>query len=261
MLRAHLALRQYDRVIRESSGEDKAPGLKAIGLHAKYLSSRDDPSAREVVLQSIKSMLDDPETTSASVQLTAAHIYLEAGKLREALQCVHLGTTMEHLSCSLQIYLKIDRMDLAQQQLRLLKQADEEAVLTHLCSIFVDVTTGRSAAKDAIHLLNSLQEQYGPSIFLLNTIAVANMVDGNYQAAEHALKAAISDFGAGNDVDTLVNSVVCYQHMGKGMDAIEPLLTQLRSGFPEHPFVQGLLRVEGAFEREAQKYVVGTTSA
>jgi hypothetical protein len=30
----------------------------------------------------------------------------------------------------------------------------------------------------------------------------------------------------------------------------------LRGGFGDHPFVQGLVQVEGAFERESHKYQV-----
>lgn len=90
---------------------------------------------------------------------------------------------------------------------------------------------------------------------LLNLNASANMVAGNYENAERFLTEAIGEEKVVSS-DTLINLVVCYQHLGKGMEAIRPLLEQLKGGFPEHPFVQGLARVDGAFDREAAKYRV-----
>mmetsp|Transcript_48209 Transcript_48209/g.89371 ORF Transcript_48209/g.89371 Transcript_48209/m.89371 type:complete len:302 (-) Transcript_48209:1270-2175(-) len=253
VLRAHLAKGQLDKVIKDSSSSS-APGVKALGLRATYESSSEDEAARESVIESLKTMLADAESSSSSLQLTAAHVFLQHGMTREALQCVHLGTTMEHIALSLQIYLRIDRIDLARQQLDLLKQADEDAVLTQLSSVYVDVANGRSTAPDSVHTLGSLTEQYGPSLMLLNCMAVAQMTAGNFKAAEAVLTEASQE--GGNDADTLINTVVCYQHMGKDAASMEPLLAKLRSGHPSHPFVQGLVRVEGAFEREALKYKV-----
>uniref|UniRef100_A0A7S2I3C3 Coatomer subunit epsilon n=1 Tax=Helicotheca tamesis TaxID=374047 RepID=A0A7S2I3C3_9STRA len=255
LLRAQLALGQYDRVIKECSGGDKSSAIQAIGLQAQYESSSDDETAKENIIDKLKTMLAD-DASSTSLQLISAHVFLKHGMTREALQCVHLGATMEHLAVALQIYLRIDRIDLAHQQLELLRQADEDAVLTQLGMVYVAIATGRSMADDAIHHLNSLSEQYGQSPMLLNITAVAYMTAGNMEGADSVLMEARSEHGCGDDADTLVNTVVCYQHMGKGQKDIEPLLTQLKSLHPQHPFVQGLVRVEGAFEREALKYAV-----
>lgn len=255
VLRAQLALGQYDRVVKESNGSDKAPAITAIGLQAQYESTGSSESSRQTIVDTLKSMLDT-DSSSTSLQLTAANIFLQHGMTREALQCVHLGTTMEHLAVALQIYLRIDRIDLAKQQLELLRQADEDAVLTQLGGVFVSIATGRSMANDAIHHLNSLSEQYGQSPMLLNIAAVAHMTAGNMEGAENALNEARTEHGCADDADTLVNTVVCYQHMGKGSSEIEPFLMKLKSVHPNHPYVQGLVRVEGAFERESQKYAV-----
>jgi len=257
VLRALLAKGQLDKVIRESSSSS-APGVKALGIRAMYESSTDDEAAREFAVDSLKALLADTDSSSASLQLTAAHVFLQHGMTREALQCVHLGSTMEHLALCLQIYLRIDRMDLARQQLELLRKSDEDAVLTQLSSVYLDIANGRSTAPDAVHTLGSLTEQYGPSLALLNCVAVAQMTAGNFEAAEAVLTEAAQE--GSNDADTLINTVVCYQHLAKEMSAIQPLLVKLKSGHPSHPFVQGLVRVEGAFEREALKYKVDSVA-
>mmetsp|Transcript_15049 Transcript_15049/g.18878 ORF Transcript_15049/g.18878 Transcript_15049/m.18878 type:complete len:294 (+) Transcript_15049:141-1022(+) len=249
MLRAHLALGQYDKVKNDANGPNAAPGIKALGLHAEYLSSAS--AGHSTIISSLQTLLQSSPSTS--VQLTASHIFLQHNQTRDALQCVHLGTTMEHLAVSLQIYLKMDRLDLAESQLRLMKQADEDSILTQLSSAYLAIATGRSTAKDAIHYLNSLSEQYGPSPMLLNVTAVGYMTMGNYEGAESALSEAQQE---GGSVDTLINLVVCYTQMGKGMDVVGPLLGKLKGEHKEHPFVKGLEMVEGAFEREAGKYAV-----
>mmetsp|Transcript_22056 Transcript_22056/g.25098 ORF Transcript_22056/g.25098 Transcript_22056/m.25098 type:complete len:179 (+) Transcript_22056:298-834(+) len=174
---------------------------------------------------------------------------------KEALSCVHQGTSMEHLAITIQIYLRMDRIDLAKQTLSTMKRADEESILTQLCSVYISLATGKSQAQEAVHTLGSLKEQYGASPMLLNLNAVAFMVGGRYENAEKCLMDAVTE-GGGESSDTLINLIVCYQHLDKGLDEIGPLLERMKIGYPFHPFVQGLARVEGAFEREAVKYRV-----
>lgn len=250
--RALLGLKQYDKVISECS-LTQSPGTKAIGLKAKYESPSTPETEKPSILSELQTIVSDPSVT-ASAQLIAAQTFLSHGEMtKEALQCVHLGTTMEQLALCVQIYLRMDRLDLANKTLGKMKQKDEEAILTQLCACYIRVVTGSSEALDAVHLLGSLSEQYGASVMLLNLTAAANMAAGNYAEAETSLMEATSE---GEDVDTLINLIVCYQQQGKGFNTIAPVLEKVKNMYPSHPFVQGLVRVEGAFERESMKYKV-----
>jgi len=205
------------------------------------------------ILSELQAVVSDPSATPTA-QLVAAQTFLSHGDMtKEALQCVHLGTTMEHLALTVQIYLRMDRIDLAKKTLNAMRSTDEESVLTQLCAVHVNIVTGRSEALDAVHTLTSLTEQYGACVTLLNLTAVALMVAGRYDEAENTLAEAASE---GEDVDTLINLIVCYQHQGKGMNVIGPVLERVKGTYPNHSFVQGLARVEGAFERESVKYKV-----
>jgi coatomer protein complex subunit epsilon len=223
--------------------------MQALQLKSQYESASSDDQ-KQAIVQHLQTMLGDGVTPG--VQLTAAHVFLMAGLKKEALQCVHLGVTMEHVSCTVQIYLQLDRVDLARQQLALLKRADEEAILTQLAGVHVALATGSSLSKDAIHTLTQLSEQYGPSIFLLNLSACAFLQQGNYSMAEQKLDQARQEYNA-SDADTLVNLIVAYQYQEKSTAA---LVQELKSKFPSHFLAQGLEMVEGAFEREAIKYKV-----
>lgn len=230
-------------------------GVQALNLRAKYESPSTPTATKQSIITDLQQLISDPSVTPTA-QLIAAQTFLSHGEMtKEALACVHLGSTMEHMALAIQIYIRMDRLDLARNTLRSMKQADEESILTQLCSVYINLANGRSEAQEAIHTLGSLTEQYGNSPMLLNLNAAANIVAGQYDAAEKCLNEAMGEESITSS-DTLINLVVCYQHLGKGMDVIGPILDQLKSAFPDHPFVQGLARVDGAFEREAVKYKV-----
>lgn len=278
VLRCYLGLKSFDKVItlvttnaQQHDNNNNSHAMKALGMHASYLAAaanentHDDENSKKQnhILDKLKLLLMEcPGDTS--VQLTACHIYLSANLLREALACVYLGLTMEHLAMCTQIYIKIDRFDLAQETLGLLQQADEDSVLVQLTSVYVHLAHGGSSkADDAIHTLLSLTEQYGPSLLLLNCTAVANIVGGKYDIAEMALKEAIlPNYDGGNDADTLVNLIVCAQYLDKGGGGgnglggeVGEYIKTLKTICATHPYVQGLVQVEGAFDREANKYL------
>lgn len=224
--------------------------LKALILKARYESATDEAS-KQGIIRELQSLLGE-SSADTGVQLAAAHVFLAAGLKKEALQCVHVGQTLEHLSLTLQLYLQLDRLDLAQNQLNLLRQADEDSVVAQLGGVYMALAKGSSVASDAVHTLNQLSEQYGPSVFLLNLMACALMQQGKYAEAESKLEQSRQEFGA-SDADTLCNLIVAYQYQSKPTQA---LVQQLKATYPDHFLAKGLEMVEGAFERESLKYQV-----
>lgn len=208
-------------------------------------------AAQAPLVDRLKSLLGT--SPSPSLQLTASQVLLAVGQTKEALQCVHLGATMAHIAMTLQIYLKLDRLDLARGQLQLLRSADEDAILTQLGSVYVALATGSTAAADAIHSINSLSEQYGPSPLLLNLMAAALMQAGDYSAAEQKLEECLRDHSEIALADTLINMICCLVQQSKAPDAF---VAQMKQQYPTHGFCAGLERVTTAFDREAVKYNV-----
>ena len=227
------------------------PALDALQLKGQYHAAEGNEAAQESIVDQLKSMVASSQ--EPSVQLTAAQVLLHAGQTKEALQCVHLGTTMEHIGLVLQIYLKMDRLDLAKQQLSLLRQADEDAVLTQLSAVYIHLAVGSTGAADAMHGMNSLTEQYGPSAVLLNLMACAMIQKGDFAGAEGKLQECLRDHPEVPIPDTLVNMIVCLVQQNKSPDEMVGLMKQQ---YPSHAFCVGLDRVVGAFDREAIKYKV-----
>ena len=221
-----------------------------MGLAAQYHSAA-TAEAKEAVVDQLKVMAGS--SSVPGVQLAAAQVFLEAGLNKDALQCVHGAATMEHIALILQVYLRIDRLDLAQQQLRQLKSADEDAVLTQLGSIYCNLATGSSGAADALHSVNTLLEQYGASPLLSNLSACALMLQGSYAEAEGRLQECLQEFPDNIVPDTLINMVVCSQHQQK---PTQPWVAQMKTAYPLHSFCAGVERVQAAFDREVGKYKV-----
>lgn len=63
-----------------------------------------------------------------------------------------------------------------------------------------------------------LVEKYGPSVALLNGIAVAHMHQGDFERAEQTLKEAL--LIDNKATTTLINLVVCAEHQQKSTDLI-----------------------------------------
>lgn len=226
-------------------------GIRAIALQAEYLSPSTPTSSKAAILSEIQALAFQSQSIGTTAQIVAAQTFIRHGEMtREACQCVQRGSKMEHLSLLVQIQLRMDRLDLAKQTLLKMKQTDEESVLTQLCSCYVALYTGRKEACDALHIIKSLTEQYGASTMLLNLAAASQLAAGQYAEAEATLSEASAE---GEDADTLINMIVCYQHQGK-VSQVERVVEKIKMLHPTHPFVQGLLRVEGAFERESTKY-------
>jgi coatomer protein complex subunit epsilon len=224
-------------------------GLQALSLKAQFESAGDD-SAKAAIVDQLKSFV--ASNPVPAVQLAAAHVLLAADQTKEALQCVHGGATIEHIATILQIYLKIDRLDLAKKQLQILKQQDEDAVLTQLGSVYCNLASGSTGAADAVHSLNSMTEQYGASPLLLNLMATALMQQGDFSAAEEKLQECLRDHET-PVADTLINLISCSVQQSKSADQY---IGEMKQQYPSHAFCAGLDRVTAAFDREAVKYMV-----
>jgi coatomer protein complex subunit epsilon len=246
LARAWIAQGHYDRVTATET-----PGLQALALKAQYEAATGNTAAQESILNQIKSLAAGGE--ASSVGLTAAQVLLVAGQTKEALQLVHASSRMEDMLVCLQIYLKLDRLDLAKKSLQKLKQKDEDSILCQLAGVYVHLASGSEGSADAVHSINSLTEQYGSSPLLANLMACALLQQGDYAGAEQALEECLREQSEIRLPDTLINMICATTHQNK---SAEQYVGQMQLEFPAHPFCAGLERVTAAFEREAIKYKV-----
>ena len=87
----------------------------------------------------------------------------------------------------IQIYLKINRVDQAEKELRTLQKMDDDATVTQLATAWVSIAQGGDKISEAFSIFSDLVEKHGSSVLLLNGLAVCNMHMKKYSDAEKQL--------------------------------------------------------------------------
>lgn len=236
-----------------------------MSLQAQYnagiAASKDETSLRQIV-DALKTLAGTGEPGPTAL-LAAAQVCLDVGDTAAAYQFATSGaSTTELWACKIQILLRIDRLDMAKREVVALQRVAEESVVAELCQIYAHLATGSSMASDAEHAINSLLEQYGPSVYLMNLLAAALALQGDYAAAETKLQECLRDLQDEQPAqhETLVNLVAVQTQLGKTTEA-NATLEQLLTAAPvpsscSVQFAANLLKVTTAFDREAAKYKV-----
>jgi coatomer protein complex subunit epsilon len=251
MYRAYLAQKKYGVVLDEVSASRGAE-LLAVRLLASYLSGDSDTRTK---------IADDLEKRLASVGpgdyvqlLVGATIYFTENNYEAALRLLH---NSDHLECSammLQMYLKLDRIDLARKELKRMQERDDDATLTQLAQAWLNLAVGGEKLQEAFYIFQELSDKYGATPLLLNGQAVALMNQGKFEEAEALVQQAVDKDN--NNPETLVNLVVLSQHLGKAPEVANRYLSQMRDSNHGHPFVADLKAKESELGRLLKQYAI-----
>lgn len=252
--RSYLLLGQYN--ILQDEIKDGAPlGLLGIRLLCKYtclLNSHGDTEAEKSAcmgeLQELQAM---PNALQCKVlQTVGATLHLLAGEVKDALKCVYTSNYIEHKVMSIQILLRMNQVSLAEEKLnnlRTVHQAEDHA-LWKLASCWVILAQGDpSRYQEAVYRYEELVDKYTASALLLNGLAVANMLLGNYGEAESQLNEALTKPSA--ETEAIANLIVVQQHLQRPVELVNRTIAQLKSKSRNHPLVEALETFESSFER------------
>lgn len=128
-----------------------------------------------------------------------------------------------------QCYLTVNRVDLAETQLRTMQRADDDATITQLAASRFYLAQGGERIADALATLTDLADKYGATPALLSAQAVCAMRTGNWAEAERLLLQASERATA--EPEVLVNLAVCALHTGKPREVVTRYITFVSSFF------------------------------
>jgi len=170
--RAYIAQGSCQVVIDEIHN-DAATALQGVKLFAQLLSS---DTQKDAVLEQLQGWLADPVSNSNPYLLAMAGcIYLHVGDLAEALKAVHSTSSLELFAIQIQCLLKLDRVDLAERQVKSMQAMDDDATLTQLATAWVDMAIGGAKVQEAFHIYQDLGDKYTWTNALYNGLAACNM--------------------------------------------------------------------------------------
>ncbi|KAF0770888.1 coatomer subunit epsilon [Aphis craccivora] len=248
MYRAYLAQKKYSIVIAEIKA-NSPPELKPFKLLAEYLQN---PDNRSSILKALEQELENMYEINHSLVIVATTIYNHEHNYESALRVLKNDDSLEGLTLSLIIYLRMNRVDLASKELKKLKEKDEDATLTQMAQAWLNLALGGDKLQEAYYIFQELTDKYGVTALLLNSQSVCYIGQCEYKKAEITLQDALEKDS--NDIDSLVNSLFISVHTKVSADVAKRQLNILRDAYPNSDFIENYNKKEAEFDALSQSY-------
>jgi coatomer subunit epsilon len=144
--------------------------------------------------------------------------------------------------------MNIHRLDLAEKTLKVMSEKNDDASITQLMTASLFLKKGEDKVVEAESIYQELIEKYSESVTLLNGKAIICMKQGRFEEANKLLLEALSK--RNQDSETLINLVVCSQHLGKSTEFTQRYVKQLKNsqGSKNHPWVKNYSEMEKNFD-------------
>ncbi|KAF8653534.1 hypothetical protein AX16_003899 [Volvariella volvacea WC 439] len=262
-VRAHIALNDTASALKLIPSDTDNVALKTAASLARYVGANDD-AAGDAALEELRDVAveiegDDVQGTEREknlVRVLAGIAFARAGEVEEALETLGSETEdLEAVAVIVQIYLFINRPDLAKKEFERAKRWAEDDLLLQLIESTIGLVTGKDGYSNTSSFYT---EQLGnPSLtspHLLTARGVTRILRNEIPEAKSDLEEALSQ--QPDDAETVAALVVASGlGIAKRAEADE-LWSQFQSKYPEHPLVQDVEEHSSKFDEAAAKYTV-----
>ncbi|KAF9967378.1 hypothetical protein BGZ70_009776 [Mortierella alpina] len=257
LYRSLIALKNYAHVAQEIT-ETHALGLQALKAQAVYLDAVQsaDATGRDAALSHLREMLL-PEITALEVKVVVGQVLAAEGLVEEALTVLlpH-NNHLESVAVVVQIYLQMNRLDLAKKEVEACKSWAEDAMLAQLMEAWVGLRVGGGDRyQNAYYIYEEIAtSSTSPTVKSLVGEAVCKIQMGQYPEAEGILQEALAK--EPTNTDAIVNQILLSTLLSKPAEEITALVQQLQSVAPNHSYLQDLDLKSSLFDRAAQRFAV-----
>lgn len=202
--------------LAEEEEEDVAKKMDAL-LEEKRIDAKDDLS-----------------------RLILSSIYLRQKLYPKAIRVLsHLDTLPCHLAL-IGIYLAMNRVDLAENQLKVMQNKDDFSTLTLIAMAQIRLASGN--AREAYDIAVELEDKFRATPLLKNlqTVAAVNM--GNLEAGKQHCESSL-DLDNDN-IEALINMIYILSNLRAASEIKERHLTRIKTLSPNHEFIKEFQRLE-----------------
>ncbi|RIB06023.1 coatomer epsilon subunit-domain-containing protein, partial [Gigaspora rosea] len=257
--RAYIAQRKHNIVITKIKDSDPIDLRVVKFLVQSKSSSQASETKKEEALEELKEILGDTANLSnATVQIIVGMIYYHEGLFEDALKVLFRhNRDLECVALIIQIYLQLDRLDLAKREIAAAKTWAEDAMLAqlikhHLIIFLFNFIKDGDKYQEAYYIYEEIaQSPSSNTVKVLNGQAVCNIHLGRYPEAENLLLRVEALNKSKSDPDTLVNLIMISNLIGKPTEVIN---RQLKEVAPNHVFLQDLDLKTSLFDRSGQRF-------
>jgi len=261
--RAYIALNEPKSALKLIPEDSENIALKAVASLARYVDAA-DPTKAEAALEELRDLsveiegedVDGSERDKALVRVLAATAFARAGEVEEALETLGSDTEdLEAVALIVQLYLSINRVDLAKKQFERSKRWAEDDLLLQLIESTIGLVTGKDNYSNTSSFYT---EQLGnPSLsspHLLTARGVTRIMRGEIQEAKSDLEESLEQ--QKGDVETEAAYAVAAELGALKKKEADELWLKLTADYPSHPLVQDMTQKADMFDQYASTYAV-----
>jgi len=270
--RAHLALNDPSAALSLLPSDSEDVTIKAVSSLSRYVAattptSDENAEAAEAALEELRDLSveiegDDLEASEKDkwlVRVLAGTAFARAGEVEEALETLGLNggnqESVEALALTVQIFLSINRPDLAKKEYEKSKKWAEDDLLLQLIESTINLVTGKEGYKDCnAFYTEQLANPSLSSTRLLTARGVTRLLRGEVTEAKSDLEEAISQ--GGTDDETVAAYVVAATLRPSKKGEGDEWWSKLTQEFPNHPLVKDLSEKADLFDNAAAKFDV-----
>lgn len=189
VFRAYIAMGKFDVVIDEPVAS-RSIDLQSINRLAVFMKAhnKEDKAAKDSVSGEVGKWVEAGADNSTLLLVYGTMKYLD-GHLETSLEVLQRARrSFDCMALTVQIMLRLARVDLARDVLGVMTTVDEESPIVQLTNVWVNLAMGGEYAKEAYYICEELSQRYAPTPLLQNTMAVALIKQGEYEEAETLLQ-------------------------------------------------------------------------